>query len=67
MDSKTLLSLLIAKPELTDYVATRVIERRLPNWEDARDAKMACAGRTDHRESGYWEYMIHVLGGDPDV
>jgi len=67
MDPQTLLYILCDKPELTDYVATCVIKYRLPNWEDAREAKMACAGRTDHLATGYWEYMVHVLGGDPEA
>jgi hypothetical protein len=67
MDPQTLLRILYAKPEMTDTVAYYVIEHRLPNWEDAREAKMACAGRTDHLATGYWEYMVHVLGGDPEA
>jgi len=65
MDAKTLLYIMCDKPELTDYVATCVIKYRLPYWEDALEAQQEYDGE-DPVDSGYWEYMVHVLGGDPE-
>jgi hypothetical protein len=62
----TLLCILYENPELTDYVATFVIKHRLPNWKDAQEAQTTCGGARDPLASGYWEYMVHVLGGDPE-
>ena len=64
MDPQTLLYILCDKPELTDYVATCVIKYRLPHWEDALEAQQECDGEEDPIESGYWEYMVHVLAED---
>ena len=67
MDPQTLLYILCDKPELTDYVATCVIKYRLPHWEDALEAQQECDGEEDPIETGYWEYMVCVLGGDPET
>ena len=67
MDPQTLLYILCDKPELTDYVASCVIKYRLPYWEDAQEAQLECDGEEDPIASGYWEYMVHVLGGDPET
>lgn len=59
-----MLSLLLKKPQYTDLIASYVISRKLRNWEDAMEAREQCKN-LDPIESGYWEYMVHVLGGVP--
>ena len=61
---KTLLQLVRSDPALTDFAASYVIKHKLQNWEDAEEARSVCQSG-DPVETGYWEYMVHVLRGEP--